>query len=48
MVETLKLVPIHLLIVLAAIAVVVAMLFVTGWADDRADPGSTGRVQVTR
>jgi hypothetical protein len=46
MVETLTLVPTRLLLVLAAI--VGALLFVTGWADDRADPGSSGRVQVTR
>ena len=48
MVETLAPMPTRLLLVLAAIAVVVVLLFVTGWADDRADPGSTGRVQVNR
>jgi hypothetical protein len=40
--------PIRLLLVLAAIAAIVVLLFVTGWADDRAQPGSSGRVQVQR
>jgi hypothetical protein len=48
MVETLTLVNTRLVLVLGAIAIVVVLLFVTGWADDRADPGSSGRVQVTR
>jgi hypothetical protein len=39
--------PTRLFLVLTAVAVVVVLLFVTGWADDRADPGSSGRVQVT-
>jgi hypothetical protein len=37
----------RIILILAAIAVVVALLFVTGWADDKAKPGSTGRGQVT-
>jgi hypothetical protein len=37
----------RIILILAAIAVVVALIFVTGWADDKAQPGSTGRGQVT-
>jgi hypothetical protein len=40
--------PTRLLLVLAVIAAIVVLLFVTGWADDRAQPGSSGRVQVNR
>ena len=40
--------PTRLLLVLAIIAAIVVLLFVTGWADDRAQPGSSGRVQVNR
>ena len=31
----------------AAVAVVVVVMFATGWADDRASSGSSGRVPVT-
>ena len=37
----------RLLIVAAVIAAVLILLFVSGWANDRAKPGSTGRGQVT-
>jgi hypothetical protein len=36
-----------LLILLAVIAAIVVLLLVTGWADDKASPGSKGRVPVT-
>jgi hypothetical protein len=38
---------VRLLIVVAAIAAIVVVMFVTGWADDRAPGGSQGRVPVT-
>jgi hypothetical protein len=31
---------------LVAVAAVVIIMFVTGWADDKAPPGSQGRVPV--
>jgi hypothetical protein len=31
-----------------AVAAIVILVFVAGWADDNAKPGSTGRVKVTR
>jgi hypothetical protein len=31
----------------ALVAVVVILVFVTGWANDKAKPGSQGRGQVT-
>jgi hypothetical protein len=34
------------LILLAVVGVVVALLFITGQADDKAEPGSGGRVPV--
>lgn len=36
----------RLIIFLVAVAAVVAVMFVTGWADDKAPPGSKGRVPV--
>ena len=38
----------RLLIVAAVVAAVLVLILVSGWADDRAKPGSTGRGQVTR
>jgi hypothetical protein len=34
--------------VLLVVAAIVVLVFVTGWADDRAPAGSKGRVPVTR
>jgi hypothetical protein len=34
--------------VLVVVAAIVALVFVTGWVDDRAPVGSKGRVSVTR
>jgi hypothetical protein len=39
--------PKRLIIFLVAVAAVVAVMFVTGWADDKAPPGSQGRVPVS-
>lgn len=36
----------RILILLAAVAAVVAVLLITGSADDKAEPGSGGRVPV--
>ncbi|HEX5619178.1 MAG TPA: hypothetical protein VFX51_12195 [Solirubrobacteraceae bacterium] len=33
-------------IFIVAVGAVVALMLVTGWADDRAEPGSRGRVPV--
>lgn len=38
----------RIIIVVVAVAAIVILVFVTGWADDKARPGSTGRVPVTR
>jgi hypothetical protein len=38
----------RIIIVVVAIAAIVFLVFVSGWADDKAPPGSKGRVQVTR
>jgi hypothetical protein len=35
------------IIFLGAVAAVVILMFATGWADDKAPPGSQGRVPVT-
>ena len=35
------------LLITALVALIVALLVLSGWADDKADPGSRGRVQVT-
>ncbi|MEA2279121.1 MAG: hypothetical protein QOC78_4081 [Solirubrobacteraceae bacterium] len=37
-----------IIVVVVAVAAIVILVFVTGWADDKAQPGSTGRVQVTQ
>jgi hypothetical protein len=39
---------VRVIVALVVVATVVILIFVTGWADDRARPGSTGRGQVTR
>jgi hypothetical protein len=36
----------RLLLAILVVAAIVLVMFVTGWADDRAPPGSTGRVPV--
>jgi hypothetical protein len=36
----------RLITFLVAVAAVVIIMFVTGWADDKAEPGSQGRVPV--
>jgi hypothetical protein len=38
----------RIIIVVVAIAAIVFLVFVTGWADDKAPAGSKGRVEVTR
>jgi hypothetical protein len=37
----------RIIIVVAAVAAIVIVMFVTGAADDKAPPGSQGRVPVT-
>ena len=37
----------RILILVVAVAATVIVMFVTGWADDKAPPGSGGRVPVT-
>jgi ABC-type transporter Mla subunit MlaD len=39
-------VPVRFIILLAAVCAVVIVLLVTGSADDKAEPGSSGRVPV--
>ena len=36
----------RIVILLVAVAAVVAVMLITGWADDKAPPGSGGRVPV--
>lgn len=36
-----------LLVVLLLVAAILIVVFATGWADDRAKPGSTGRAPVS-
>ena len=38
---------VKLLILLAVVVAFVVLLLVTGWADDKAPPGTKGRVPVT-
>jgi hypothetical protein len=38
---------VRILIFLALVAAIIAVMFVAGWADDHAPPGSKGRVPVT-
>jgi hypothetical protein len=40
--------PIRILLVVVFVAAIVVVVFATGWADDRAKPGSTGRAPVSR
>jgi hypothetical protein len=37
---------VHVIILLVVVGAVVVVMFVAGWADDRAEPGSGGRVPV--
>jgi hypothetical protein len=37
----------RILIFLALVAAIVVVMLATGWADDKAPPGSQGRVPVT-
>ena len=37
----------RIIIFVVAVAAVVIVMFVTGWADDKAPPGSKGRAPVT-
>jgi hypothetical protein len=39
---------VRIIVVVVAVAAIVILVFVSGWADDKAQPGSTGRVKVTR
>jgi hypothetical protein len=39
---------VRIIIVVVAVAAIVTVMFVTGLADDRAPPGSGGRVPVTQ
>jgi hypothetical protein len=39
--------PIRILLVVVLLAAIVVVAFATGWADDRAKPGSTGRAPVS-
>jgi hypothetical protein len=36
----------RILILIVAVAAIALVMFVTGWADDKAPPGSGGRVPV--
>jgi hypothetical protein len=38
---------IRIVIIAVVVTAMVVAVFVTGWADDRAEPGSRGRGQVT-
>jgi putative effector of murein hydrolase LrgA (UPF0299 family) len=38
----------RVVILVVVVAAIVVVMLVTGWADDRARPGSTGRVPVTQ
>ena len=40
-------IPARIIIFVVAVAAVVILMFVTGWADDKAPSGSKGRVPVT-
>jgi len=40
--------PTRILLVVLLVAAIVIVVFATGWADDRARQGSTGRTPVTR
>ena len=36
----------RIIVLLVAVAAIVVVMFATGWADDKAKPGSGGRVPV--
>jgi hypothetical protein len=38
----------RLLVAAVAVAAVVILMLVTGWADDRSSPGTRGRVPITQ
>lgn len=38
---------VRVLVFVVLVAAIVAVVFATGWADDKAGPGSRGRVPVT-
>jgi hypothetical protein len=39
--------PIRILLAVLLVVAIVIVVFASGWADDRAKPGSTGRAPVT-
>jgi hypothetical protein len=39
--------PIRILIAVLFVVAILIVVFATGWADDRAKPGSTGRAPVS-
>jgi hypothetical protein len=39
--------PIRILLAVLLIVAILIVVFASGWADDRAKPGSTGRAPVT-
>jgi hypothetical protein len=39
--------PIRILLAVLFVIAILIVLFATGWADDRAKPGSTGRAPVS-
>jgi hypothetical protein len=39
--------PIRILLAVLFVVAILIVLFATGWADDRAKPGSTGRAPVS-
>jgi hypothetical protein len=36
----------RIIVVLVVVAAILVVMFVTGWADNKADPGSRGRAPV--
>jgi len=39
--------PIRILLAVVLVVAILIVVFATGWADDRAKPGSTGRAPVS-
>jgi hypothetical protein len=39
--------PIRILLAVLLVVAILIVVFATGWADDRAEPGSTGRAPVS-
>jgi hypothetical protein len=39
--------PIRILLAVVLVVAILIVVFATGWADDRAKPGSTGRATVS-